>query len=48
LTPAQIAAQQVVAAPARGGNGAPRQGIKPHSGDIAGLIKAKTYQAINQ
>ena len=48
MTPAQIAAQQLVAAPGRGSNGAARSGIKPHSGDISGLIKSKAYQAISQ
>lgn len=46
-TPAQVAAQQLVAAPPRGGGSAPPQRVRTGSGDIAGLIKAKTYQAIN-
>ena len=44
-TPAQVAAQ-VRAAPGRGSGGT-RQSVKPHSGDIAGYLKAKPYQLVN-
>ena len=47
--PAQIAAQQIVGAPARGSNGAaPASGPKPGSGDIAGLLKSRPYQVGSQ
>lgn len=42
-TPAQVAAGQIVGAPARGNNGAAPAGPKPGSGDISGLLKSRPY-----
>ena len=44
-TPAQVAGQ-IVAAPARGGGGRAAPAVKPHSGDIMGLLKNRSYQLV--
>jgi len=47
-TRAQVAGQQFVAAPARGGGGRQAPAVRPGSGDIAGLLKSRPYQAVSQ
>lgn len=48
LTPTQVAAQQMVAAPAQGTATRRAPQVRQHSGDIAGYLKAKPYQLVGQ
>jgi hypothetical protein len=45
-TPAQVAGQQLVAAPGRGSNGRAAPAVKPGSGDVMGLLKTRGYQIV--